>query len=95
MDLNINFDETRGIGQQIMAKAESFSSLVSRVNSINNEVGQVWTGTDAAKYVGGVSAQIQNMMQLAETIQIIESYLVKVSNAYEQAAENNANAVRG
>ena len=94
MDLNINYEETRSLGSQVMSKAETFSNLVRNVNDINTQVAQNWNGTDAAKYVGAVNEQIQNMAELAETIQVIGSYLVRVSNAYEQAAADNANAIR-
>ena len=94
MDLNINYEGTRSLGNKVMSEAERLNSCVRSIDSINNQVAQNWKGTDATKYVGAVNTQIQNMAELAETIQVIGSYLVRAANAYEQLAADHANAIR-
>ena len=93
MDLNINYEQTRSLGNKVISEAERLNSCVRSIDSINNQVAQNWRGTDATKYVGALNNQIQNMAELAETIQAIGSYLIKAANAYEQLAADHANTI--
>ncbi len=93
MNLNINYEETRRIGNQLIAKAEEYSNLINNVKNTNSEIANYWTGVDAEKYFQAVSTQEAYMRQLATVIAEIGSYLIKVSNAYEEASINNANAI--
>ena len=94
MNLSINYEETKQLGNQIISKAQMFDSLVRNVNELNAQVSQVWTGVDANKYLATVNEQNAYMRELAQTIELIGNYLVKVGNAYEQAASDNSSAIR-
>ncbi len=93
MNLNINYDETRNIGNQLIAKADEYSSLINNIKNTNSEIAGFWSGADATKYFQAVSEQEAYMQQLASVIAEIGGYLIRVSNAYEDASTNNANAV--
>ena len=93
MNLNINYDETRSIGNQLIAKAEEFNNLLRNVNNINSQLSSCWVGTDANKYFATVNQQMQYMNQLSMTISEIGNYLIRVSNAYQNASNNNANSI--
>ena len=93
MNLNINYDETRSIGNQLIAKAGDFSATLRNINNINSQIAESWAGKDAAKYIATVNEQAQYMNQLATTITEIGNYLIRVSNAYQQASENNSNSI--
>ena len=93
MDLNINYDETRSIGNQLIAKADEYSSLIDSVRHTNEEITTYWNGSDATKYFQTVGEQDQYMRQLAATIAEIGNYLIRVGNAYEEASQNNANSI--
>ncbi len=93
MNLSINYEETRSIGNQIISKSEEFRTVLNQINNINGQIGSVWAGTDAQKYTQAVGTQAQLMNQLAGVINEIGDYLVKVSNAYETASQNNANSI--
>lgn len=94
MNLSINYDETRNLGNQVITKAQTFGAQVTNVNNLNGEMSQVWTGPDANKYLSAVSEQVQYMKELASTIELIGNYLVNVGNTYEKAAMDNANSIR-
>ncbi len=93
MNLNVNFEELRNLGNQVISKAELFDAYVRDINTSNNEIATVWSGQDANKYIGAVNEQAQYMAQLASTIGEIGRYLIKVGNAYEDTSVNNANSI--
>lgn len=93
MNLAINYDETRNIGNQLINKSEDLKNLLNNINNINEQISQSWAGNDAAKYFATVNEQAQYMRQLADTISEIGNYLIKVSNAYQNASNGNANSI--
>ncbi len=93
MDLRINYEETKSTGNQVTSKGEEFDSLLRQITNVNNELQSYWEGQDASKYSNAVAEQAQTMQQLAEKINEIGAFLVKVGEAYEQAANDNASAI--
>lgn len=94
-DLKINFEQTRSVGNQVTAKGNDFSALLTKIKGINTNLQTYWEGSDASKYSTSVATQAEYMQQLANTINEIGDFLVKVGNAYEEAMNNNANAING
>lgn len=94
MDLNINYQETRNIGNQVQSKAAEFESLLTKIKNVNSQISQVWSGDDASKYYATVTEQMRIMEQLKRTIDEVGVFLVKVGNAYETAAQDNASAIK-
>lgn len=95
MDLKINYAETISVGNQVTAKGGEFQELLNKVKAVNGELQTYWQGSDASKYSASVSQQAEYMQQLANTVNEIGEFLVKVGQAYQEACENNANAIRG
>lgn len=95
MDLRINYGETISVGNQVAEKGGEFQELLNRIKTINTELQSYWEGSDSSKYSTSVSQQAEYMQQLTNTINEIGSFLVKVGQAYQEACENNANAIRG
>ena len=93
MDLKINYEQTMSTGNQVTEKGADFQDLLNKIKSINTELKTYWEGSDAAKYSTSVETQAEYMQQLANTINEIVSFLVKVGQAYQEACENNANAI--
>lgn len=93
MNLSINYDETRNVGNQLITKSEDLSNLLNNINNVNEQISQSWIGNDASKYLATVNEQAQYMRQLASVISEIGNYLIRVSNAYQSASENNANSI--
>ena len=91
--LNINYEETRNVGNQLMSRCSEFEQLLVKINNINSQIAQCWSGNDANKYFATVNEQMQYMKQLAITINEVGNYLIRVSNAYQQAAQNNSNSI--
>ncbi len=89
MDLNINFQETRTLANNIKNQAEEFNSKLSKVNEINEDLKSAWEGTDAASYSNEVANQAKIMKDLYNTISSISNFLTSVANAYEEVSRNN------
>lgn len=94
MDLNINYSETISVGNSVSTKGAEFQELLNQIKAVNAELQTYWEGSDASKYTGAVAEQAEVMNRLAETINEIGAFLVKVGNAYQEACENNANAIK-
>ena len=95
MDLKINYSETISVGNQVTEKGGEFQDLLNKVKNVNTELQTYWEGSDASKYSTSVAQQAEYMQQITNTINEIGAFLVKVGQAYEEAAENNANAIKG
>ena len=95
MNLKINYSETISVGNQVTEKGGEFQDLLNKVKNVNTELQTYWEGSDASKYSTSVAQQAEYMQQLTNTINEIGAFLVKVGQAYEEAAENNANAIKG
>ena len=93
MNLSINYDETRNVGNQLISKTSEFDQLISNVNTINSQISECWSGDDANKYFATVNEQMQYLRQLSATIYEIGNYLIKVSNAYQNVSQNNMNSI--
>ena len=94
MDLRINYQETISVGNQVSVKAEEFKNLLSRIRNVNSRLETAWQGTDASKYTNAVEEQTVYMDKLGEAMNEIGNFLVKVGNAYQEASQANANAIR-
>ena len=94
MNLSINFGETRNVGNQLISKSEELSNAIKSINNANSQIADSWVGADASKYIQAVNMQAQYINLLATTVAEIGNYLIKVSNSYETASQNNASAVR-
>ena len=93
MDLKINYEETRNVGGSVITQSEDFSDLLKTITTINNDLKTVWEGQDASKYANAVEAQAQTMQQLAKKMNEIGNFLVSVGDAYEQTAQQCADAI--
>lgn len=94
MDLKINYQETINVGNQVTAKTEEFKMLLSKIRNVNSNLKTAWEGTDATKYTSAVEEQSTYMDKLGEAMNEIGQFLVKVGNAYQEACQSNANAIR-
>lgn len=95
MDLKINFEQTRSVGNQVAQKGSEFQDLLNKIKSVNTELQAYWEGSDASKYSNAVGAQAEEIQRLVNTITEIGTYLVKVGNAYEEAMNNNMSGING
>ena len=93
--LKINYSETISVGNQVTEKGGEFQELLNKVKATNSELKTYWEGSDASKYSASVEQQAEYMQQLTDTINEIGGFLVKVGQAYQEACENNANAING
>lgn len=94
MDLKINYQETINVGNQVTTKTEEFESLLSKIKNVNSNLKSAWQGTDATKYTNAVEEQTVYMEKLGESMNEIGAFLIKVGQAYQEACQANANAIR-
>lgn len=94
MDLNINYQETRSTGSSVLNQGGEFRNLLGKIQNTNNELKTYWQGADASKYSGAVEEQATHMQKLADTIEEIGTFLIKVGDAYEQAMQQNSDAIK-
>ncbi len=94
-DLRVNYSETISVGNNVTTKGGEFADLLAKIRNANSELQSHWEGQDASKYTGAVAEQAETMQKLAETIDEIGAFLVKVGNAYREAMETNASGIQG
>ena len=95
MDLNINFEQTRSVGNQVAQKGSEFQELLNKIKIVNTELQAYWEGSDASKYSNAVGVQAEEIQRLVNTVTEIGEYLVKVGNAYEEAMNSNMSGING
>ena len=50
MDLSIDYNQTRQLGNSILEKANDFSEVLNKITSENDNLKNSWKGSDADKY---------------------------------------------
>ena len=93
MNLSVNHEQLDNAGRTVLQHDGDFRTLLSEIQSVNDSLTQVWQGEDASKYTNAITEQAQTMQKLADTIESIGNYLVKVSAAYREAQENNMSGI--
>ena len=93
MNLQIDYEQLRNIGNQLISKSDAFNSLLRNIDGINQQISQSWAGADAQKYLAAVTEQAKYMQLLSSTISEIGNYLIGTSASYQEAQENNAGAI--
>jgi len=94
MDLSIDYDRTRKLGNQILDKGTEFKSILDKLESENSEIKSNWKGTDSEKYTSAVEKEIANMKVLKQAIDDMGTFLINAANAYERVNETNSEGVK-
>ncbi len=94
MDLSIDYNQTRQLGNSILEKANDFSEILNKITSENDNLKNSWKGSDADKYTGAVAAEIENMKVLNKTINEMGEFLISAASAYQRVNETNQDGIR-
>lgn len=94
MDLSIDYNQTRQLGNNILEKGNEFSKVLSKIISENDNLKNSWKGSDAEKYTNAVAAEIENMKILNKAINEMGEFLINAANAYERVNETNQSGIR-
>ena len=94
MDLSIDYNQTRQIGNSILEKGNEFSEVLNKIASENDNLKNSWKGSDAEKYISAVATEIENMKVLNKTINEMGEFLISAANAYQSVNETNQNGIR-
>jgi len=89
MNLRIDFAETKGVGNQVKSYSDDFKRLLGDIKTQNENLKSHWQGGDADSYTNKITEQAQVMDKLQKSIEEIGNYLVKVSESYQKAQEEN------
>ena len=94
MDLSIDYNQTRQLGNNLLEKGNEFSEVLSKIISENDNLKNSWKGSDAEKYTNAVAAEIENMKILNKAINEMGEFLINAANAYERVNEANQSGIR-
>lgn len=94
MDLSIDYNQTRQLGNSILEKGSDFADILTKINSENDNLRNYWKGSDAEKYTGAVAAEIENMRTLNKAIDEMGQFLIDAANAYERVNEANQDGIQ-
>ena len=92
--LNVNYDETRTVGNNIKNKAQEFESLLNEIRTTNERLAEVWIGADAQAYTNKIEEQAKEQLTLKQSIEEVGQFMVKAGNAYEETMESNRSAIK-
>ena len=93
MDLSIDYNETRKLGNSILEKGSDFNDVLTKINGENDNLRNYWKGSDADKYTGAVAAEIENMKVLYQAINEMGEFLIQAADAYEKVNEANQDGI--
>ena len=93
MDLSIDYAQTRQLGENILEKAKDFNEILTKISGENDNLKNYWKGSDADKYTGAVSVEIENMRTLEKAINEMGEFLIQAANAYEKVNETNQSGI--
>ncbi len=91
--LNVNYDETRQVGNNIIAKSQEFGTLLNKIKTTNDQLAEVWKGSDAQVYTSKIEEHANEQKKLNASMQEVGEFLVKAGNAYEETMESNKSAI--
>lgn len=95
MDLNINYEGIKSVGNQVTQKGSEFQELLNQIKTVNTNLEAAWAGSDASKYSQSVATQAEEIQRLVNSINEIGAFLVKVGNTYEEAMNTNMSGING
>lgn len=88
--LNINYDEIITLGNQIFNKGDEFNEVISKIESVINELSISWQGVDSVKVLNELSEECKEMKNYALAINEIGLLLQKVANRYQSISYGNS-----
>lgn len=88
--LNINYDEIITLGNQIFNKGDEFNEVISKIESVINELSISWQGADAFKVLNELSEECKEMKNYALCINEIGLLLQRVANRYQSISYGNS-----
>ena len=94
MDLSIDYNQTRQLGNSILEKGSDFADILTKINSENDNLRNYWKGSDAEKYTGAVAVEIENMRTLYQAINEMGEFLIQAANSYQKVNEANQDGIK-
>ena len=94
MDLKVDYAAMRDLGNQVVQQSGEFQAYLNTIKNTNSQLASYWEGTDASKYSTAVNEQAVEMQKLADLINDIGLFLIKIGEAYRQANEDNESGIR-
>jgi WXG100 family type VII secretion target len=92
--LNVNYDETRTVGNNIKNKSQDFGALLNKIRTTNERLAEVWIGADAQAYTNKIEEQAKEQVKLNQSMEEVGQFMVNAGNAYEETMEGNRSAIK-
>lgn len=85
----IDYEQSSILGHKIQTEADELQVLIQQVKEIQDKLEPILTAKEDIEYLQAFINQTQIIAKLAETIGATGTFLVNVSNAYSNQAEEN------
>lgn len=87
-NIYIDYNQGATLGHKIQGESTDLKNLLDRLREIQEQLKPILNDSNDEKYVKTIDGELKVMEKLAETIDETGSFLVNVSNAYQDAAES-------
>ena len=92
--LQVDFSNLESVSKKIHDKNSEFISLLGEIEKLNTDLKQYWEGNDALKYTNAIEEQAISMKEMSDVIKETSLFLKKVSEAFKELMEDNANMIK-
>lgn len=90
MILNVNYTEVKKTGANIKEISDEFLNNINQLNSITDNISQIWQGNDAKDYINKFrEGCLPGLKKISQIMEKYGEYLCKVPDVYK-TLDNNA-----
>lgn len=90
-DLSINYEETLGLGKEIMNKGDELNEIILKIKNILSELQLSWQGEDAKKILSKLEEETNEMKNLSLAVNEIGILIQSVATGYQSITYNGIN----
>ena len=87
-NIYIDYEQGLVLGRKIQKEADDLMTLLHSIKEVQEKLQPILKDSNDEKYLNNIINQTKFMDKLAETIEETGNFLVDVSTAYQDVAEN-------
>lgn len=91
--LDINFDETKTTGEEIIQNVKELKNCMEEVKVIDEKIKQIYEAKEMTAYVAEIENQMETIGSILGTIEDTGKLVVRASEAYKEASDQNASRI--
>lgn len=88
-NLYIDYEQGIVLGNKIRGEASELKTLLDNMREIEDRLNSLMESDEEKKYLSEINSQTKIMNMLADAVEETGTFLVNVSNAYSNAADEN------